>query len=1760
MSYNRKELQVQSSAKKKQNPFLKDMIYDSRGQWAHPGQPTRIPSNQITMAGIPYSVLGIDNFGNQQMMYPGGEYSFPGDYVDEFPMAQVSKELSPETYNLQRALELGYTPDETGHMPSVDEETGMWLKSMDHPTAWKEYLYGSLNRELGSNYNVRVNPEGYFGKRQLQYVSKKNGGNIPKAQASVNVLRPSDYPREKRVYVDWDDPRILESMDRLNLYNWSQIPSRFYKTYFNPLQSAQETQELIDALNEDMDYTNWYEGYMNPVNPFNLSIEDLYNVYFPTGDPDYMSSTVGYMGSPITDEYFNTYKNTLNRARQIDSRYKVYDQMQQAIDKYTPNRYRVSTSYGSKPYTYQFSHSPNEKLRGKHRRGYVQPPSTSFVENEVSGENLRSIYPNLSDEYIADEIVDMQNNPFYFADVFNANNLYWPLSYGSWELENKFGEDYASRTPDTLIYGAEDGLDMYKKNYPWGRFLRRGDKFYKAENVIDNTYQETEVVPYWDKPEIMYFPKEENIKLDLLPVEPIKTNYPELEIQPMIEDSRFRIPSSRQIDQTFKEQLPSSETVWEKATLPDGSVMWKKREKPVTKEYDYPYQLDRKGQGMPYNIYTGTPEMRKYSGSISKAQMSSDVEYPEIHRKRFLGKGESYITKTPFGKHIEKWKYNPLTKTYVAKEIDIAYKDENNPRTVYRKKEIANKNNAYAIHKKRIGMNPWEKWIEKFQVSGNVEPLVVKAPEDTQYVYNPGSNKFFLQGMFLDKLKTLQKEYKKLRKDEGYDTYLNYEDATGDSSVENLQEKTNRLKSAIDATKINYKKGKAALKYLRKANPEKFKNTKVADLYKDPETLETLRGLYKTGELEESRYNEFYKTFGKHIDANVVKGQGANAAYDAERAEQIFNPGGISTAEVAKNFALGGLAVASLPLFAAAAPFIPQALANPLINYPLTGYGVYDATTRTLPEAYRQMSQGTREGYRKGAENLGWAALDLSPLAVGDAIKGVRKLKNFNKTSNVPGVKPGLDEIEELRRIAQSPEKTISKYDPTNWGSWKERPIEKFEVEATLRNNRDQLKDYFPDDDFPLTENLPLSQVDRTYMTDHEIGTLKNLIHNLKQHEPGTPMHDAISYAIKNYKKNIFEYKTSGKPLTGSDAFKNINVNSLMPLIGTAGLTGLGAYNQYQDEGQFPQEAGLGLLGSLALGLPMLRNMRKGKGINQEKVFKPRTWDERMETMDLNMGGNREVLFDPTTDEGKRLMDFYKRKGANIDNPTVKQINRASDDTIIKEERIGKFKEQQQKEFDLGKEFASNWILDVDAQKKFLKDHDKLAEKITQAKMNLNRTDWSYHHGKLTNEWFSKNPGVWDDPDGFKKFNEFLEESAERMNLTKEYKEYRKLEKELFDLEDLKKNLKSKSVDPEFKRKVKEIYLKTMQGDPKNIESFVENMHSGNLEVIYGDKNILVDPDIADEVFRSLPKDVQEHINKNLGTAGGYAFYGGDTVTFKTEGPGQFEGAYGRITLPEPTLKPKEVTKEKDFSLLKPKTWTKKGRTYTDIEFKPEIDYTKAVVEALLNKRHVHPLTVGEVAAHETAHPSQRLFGDWIDELQKNNPDYGYVTGHEKNELAKAYKEAMVEPTKVPEGSDLEHTYETWKSSVGELHSELMVARLKAAREYMNQGYSMEESIDILKQFEKEGNDELFQFYLDEASGNLDKHFKESTDYDTKKMLVQILPAGAAIFGFSMLNNDNSNLDKQKYGGSIKDYKIEYLTDQEIKDLESQGFKVVVED
>ena len=61
------------------------VIKDDLGQWAHPGKITEIDSNEITMEGVPYDVIGISDEGDIKNMKPGKNYKFKGSKVTEYP-------------------------------------------------------------------------------------------------------------------------------------------------------------------------------------------------------------------------------------------------------------------------------------------------------------------------------------------------------------------------------------------------------------------------------------------------------------------------------------------------------------------------------------------------------------------------------------------------------------------------------------------------------------------------------------------------------------------------------------------------------------------------------------------------------------------------------------------------------------------------------------------------------------------------------------------------------------------------------------------------------------------------------------------------------------------------------------------------------------------------------------------------------------------------------------------------------------------------------------------------------------------------------------------------------------------------------------------------------------------------------------------------------------------------------------------------------------------------------------------------------------------------------------------------------------------------------------------------------------------------------------------------------------------------------------------------------------------------------------------
>lgn len=71
------------------------IIKSNRGQWDFPGEITQVNSGNITMGPDPKTgkpltqpLLGVDNLGNKQIMYPGEDYKFPGNIVTEYPQFQ----------------------------------------------------------------------------------------------------------------------------------------------------------------------------------------------------------------------------------------------------------------------------------------------------------------------------------------------------------------------------------------------------------------------------------------------------------------------------------------------------------------------------------------------------------------------------------------------------------------------------------------------------------------------------------------------------------------------------------------------------------------------------------------------------------------------------------------------------------------------------------------------------------------------------------------------------------------------------------------------------------------------------------------------------------------------------------------------------------------------------------------------------------------------------------------------------------------------------------------------------------------------------------------------------------------------------------------------------------------------------------------------------------------------------------------------------------------------------------------------------------------------------------------------------------------------------------------------------------------------------------------------------------------------------------------------------------------------------------------
>ena len=246
---------IGESKQKKTQPKPKDRIVDPMGQWAHPGQVTRIPSNRITMQGVPYPVEGVGSTGQKQMMYPGQEYSFPGSqYVDEYPMMKAQdggeepSSLELAKIKAKMALESHFGNPSARRMTTpypqdlvFKLDAGPDKGKMGRGTHW---MYNE------GNYAVPIIQEGTNGKLFF------NKNASPSDREAMRFDSPEDAASFAEYY------KYVAPMMRNNFQNGGPIVVPYNREYTDK---------------EYQDYNKFYEDFYRP--PY-LRKDDRFDKYF----------------------------------------------------------------------------------------------------------------------------------------------------------------------------------------------------------------------------------------------------------------------------------------------------------------------------------------------------------------------------------------------------------------------------------------------------------------------------------------------------------------------------------------------------------------------------------------------------------------------------------------------------------------------------------------------------------------------------------------------------------------------------------------------------------------------------------------------------------------------------------------------------------------------------------------------------------------------------------------------------------------------------------------------------------------------------------------------------------------------------------------------------------------------------------------------------------------------------------------------------------------------------------------------------------------------------------------------------------------------------------------------------------------------------------------------------------------------------------------------------------------------------------------
>lgn len=138
------------------------------GQWEYPHQVTTIPSNNITMKGVDYPVLGVSDTGDTKYMLPNMDYLFDGNYVTEYPLHKFQRGGNTDGISSGRYRQIDkdtFTPEYSLPTVTIEAEHPLWSlpwykdkKNNSNINRYKDQLYNNWRRhnEAGKRYLANI--------------------------------------------------------------------------------------------------------------------------------------------------------------------------------------------------------------------------------------------------------------------------------------------------------------------------------------------------------------------------------------------------------------------------------------------------------------------------------------------------------------------------------------------------------------------------------------------------------------------------------------------------------------------------------------------------------------------------------------------------------------------------------------------------------------------------------------------------------------------------------------------------------------------------------------------------------------------------------------------------------------------------------------------------------------------------------------------------------------------------------------------------------------------------------------------------------------------------------------------------------------------------------------------------------------------------------------------------------------------------------------------------------------------------------------------------------------------------------------------------------------------------------------------------------------------------------------------------------------------------------------------------------------------